>query len=42
VRVDLRVPGREIVASREHHEDVYVALRDAFESAHRQLEDTGR
>lgn len=38
VHVDLRVPGREIVASRDHHEDVYVALREAFESARRQLE----
>ncbi len=38
VRVDLRIPGREIVASRDHHEDVYVALRDAFDSARRQLE----
>jgi ribosomal subunit interface protein len=40
VKVDLRVPGREIVASRDHHEDVYVALRDAFDSARRQLDET--
>jgi len=44
VRIDLRVPGREIVVSREpseHHafEDVYVAIRDAFDAAKRQLED---
>lgn len=44
VRVDLRVPGKEIIAGREHrqshaHEDVYVALRDAFDAAVRQLED---
>ena len=37
-KVDLRIPGREIVASHDHHEDVYVALRDAFDSARRQLE----
>jgi len=44
VRVDLIVPGEQIVVSRdpgEHHEyeDVYVAIRDAFDEARRQLED---
>lgn len=44
VRVRLTVPGGEIVASHdpgpnESHEDVYVALRDAFNAAKRQLED---
>jgi len=42
VRVDLRVPGREIVASRDHHEDVHVALREAFDSARRQLDGSGK
>jgi ribosome-associated translation inhibitor RaiA len=47
VRIDLRVPGKEIVAGREHrqshaHEDVYVAIRDAFDAAVRQLEDYAR
>ena len=42
VSIDLRVPGKEIVANRDHHEDVYVALRDAFDTAKRQLEDTAR
>ncbi len=42
VSIDLRVPGREIVASHDHDEDVYVALREAFHSARRQLEDTVR
>jgi ribosomal subunit interface protein len=47
VRIDLRVPGKEIVAGREHrqshaHEDVYVAVRDAFDAAVRQLEDYTR
>jgi ribosomal subunit interface protein len=37
VRIDVRVPGREIVVTHEHDEDVYVALRDAFEAAERQL-----
>lgn len=43
VRVDIKVPDGEIVASREpdaHHAytDVYVAIRDAFDSATRQLQ----
>jgi ribosomal subunit interface protein len=47
VRVDVRVPGREIVVSREPeahhaHEDVYVAIRDAFDGVKRQLEDHAR
>lgn len=39
VRLDVRVPGKEIVASRDNHEDVYVALREAFDAAKRQLEE---
>ncbi|MEQ1775589.1 MAG: ribosome-associated translation inhibitor RaiA [Burkholderiales bacterium] len=39
VRLDITVPGREIVVNHEHDEDVYVALRDAFAAAKRQLED---
>ena len=39
VRIDIGVPGREIVVNRDHHEDVYVALRDAFDAAKRQLEE---
>lgn len=47
VRVDLTVPGGEIVASRapsqDHaHEDVLVAVRDAFDAATRRLEDFAR
>lgn len=47
VRVDLTVPGREIVTSRERtlhlaHADAYVAVRDAFDEARRQLEDYER
>jgi ribosomal subunit interface protein len=43
VRIDIRVPGHaEIVANRQHDEDVYVALRDAFASATRQLEEAVR
>lgn len=44
VRVDMSVPGGELVVNREPskdgaHEDVYVAIRDAFVAAERQLKD---
>jgi ribosomal subunit interface protein len=39
VRIDIGVPGDEIAVNRDHHEDVYVALRDAFDAAQRQVED---
>lgn len=47
VRIDLAVPGGEVVVNREHHldhahEDVFVAMRDAFAAAARQLEDRVR
>ena len=41
VRIDIGVPGKEIVVNRDKHEDVYVSLRDAFDAARRQLEDYG-
>lgn len=45
--IDLKLPGREIAANRqaaEHHahEDIYVAIRDAFDAVERRLEDTAR
>lgn len=42
VKLDVRVPQRELAVTREHHEDVFVALRDAFDAAARQLEDALR
>jgi cold shock CspA family protein len=42
VHVDLKVPGGEVAVNRDHHEDVYVALRDAFDAARRKLEDVAR
>jgi ribosomal subunit interface protein len=42
VRIDIGVPGDEIVVDRDHHEDAYVALRDAFDAAKRMLEDHAR
>ena len=43
VRVDLHVPGKNIVAAKDHperesHEDAYQAVNDAFEAARRQLQ----
>jgi len=37
VKLDITLPGGEIVVNRDHAEDVYVALRDAFQAARRQL-----
>ena len=47
VRIDVTVPDDELVVSRmpddQHaHEDVYVAIRDAFDAMRRQLEDYAR
>ncbi|HSW70467.1 MAG TPA: ribosome-associated translation inhibitor RaiA [Gammaproteobacteria bacterium] len=39
VRVNLTVPGKEIVATRQEDEDIYVAIRDTFNALTRQLED---
>jgi ribosomal subunit interface protein len=44
VAIHLHVPGKEILVNRDPnenhaHEDVYVAIRDAFNAASRQLED---
>jgi ribosomal subunit interface protein len=45
VSIDLTIPGGELLVTRGHnhqshaHEDVYVAIRDAFDAAKRRLED---
>ncbi|HWB82312.1 MAG TPA: HPF/RaiA family ribosome-associated protein [Nannocystaceae bacterium] len=44
VRIEISRPGDDVVVSREPgldhtHEDVYVAIRDAFDAARRQLHD---
>jgi ribosomal subunit interface protein len=47
VRITLAVPGPDVIVSHDHavdgsHEDAYVAIRDAFRAARRQLEDHAR
>lgn len=39
VRIDLTVPGGELVVNRVENEDLYVAVRDAFDAAKRRLEE---
>ena len=40
VRIDMHIPGKvEVVINRKHAEDVFVALRDAFDAAKRNLEE---
>jgi ribosomal subunit interface protein len=38
VSIILTVPGKELVVNRKLDEDVYIAIRDAFHAAERQLE----
>lgn len=42
VRIDLTVPGTELAVRRSSNEDLYVAIRDAFDAARRRLEDFSR
>jgi ribosomal subunit interface protein len=47
ISVDVTLPGGEVAATRERamhhaHEDVYVAIRDAFDAVERRLEDHAR
>jgi ribosomal subunit interface protein len=39
VSIDLTLPGVELVVNRVQHEDVHLALREAFDNMKRQLED---
>jgi cold shock CspA family protein/ribosome-associated translation inhibitor RaiA len=44
IHIDITVPGKELAVSREPaldhaHEDIYVAIRDAFDAAKRRLQD---
>ena len=37
VRLDIKVPGNEIVITHDHHVDLYAALQEAFHAAQRRL-----
>jgi ribosomal subunit interface protein len=39
VRIDLTVPGKQLIVNHHMNEDVYVAIRDAFKALLRRLED---
>jgi ribosomal subunit interface protein len=38
IRIDVMVPGKELVTTKKSDEDVYVAIRDAFDAIIRQLD----
>jgi ribosomal subunit interface protein len=38
IRIDITVPGKELVTTKKSNEDVYVAIRDAFNAINRQLD----
>jgi putative sigma-54 modulation protein len=47
VRLTVAVPGRTLVVNRDpdlhhEHEDLYIAIRDAFDAMRRQLDDLAR
>jgi cold shock CspA family protein/ribosome-associated translation inhibitor RaiA len=42
VRIDITVPGKELAVSRQESADAYVAVRDAFDTAARLLEEHSR
>jgi len=42
VSIDLHIPGHELVVNLERNEDAFVAVRDAFRDARRQLEESAR
>jgi ribosome-associated translation inhibitor RaiA len=42
VKIDLTVPGSELVVDHQTDADLYVAIRDAFDAARRRLEDYAR
>ena len=42
LRLDIKVAGAEIAVNREHSEDPFIAVKDAFDAAYRQLEDQAR
>lgn len=37
VSIGISIPGAELSVKKEGHEDIYIAIRDAFEAARRQI-----
>jgi ribosomal subunit interface protein len=42
VRIDITVPGKELAVTHKYDEDIYVAIRDAFNAVARRLEEHSR
>lgn len=42
IKIDLTVPGKELVITKQSNEDIYVAIRDAFKALERKLENHAR
>ena len=42
VRIDVTVPGKEFVVNKKRNQDLYVAIRDAFNAVERRLEEHAR
>lgn len=42
VTVEVTAPGADLIAHGEHHQDLNIAIREAFDAAKRQLEDYSR
>jgi ribosomal subunit interface protein len=42
IHIDIKVPGKELAMTREENEDPYIAVRDAFRTAVRRLEEHAR
>ena len=42
VRIDLSVPGSELVINHQRHEELTVAIREAFDAAKRRLDEHAR
>ena len=42
VRLDIKAPGADIAINRDHSEDPFVAVRNAFDAARRKLNELAR
>ena len=42
VRINLTLPGKELIVNRNAEEDLYVSIRDAFDDMARQVEEVMR